>query len=64
MATLTPMNEGDDEVETDGEDLELDQLGADLETVEAALTALDDDDLAEAEKLASSLAEPTPAIDD
>ncbi len=64
MATLTPMNEGDDEVETDGEDLELDQLGADLETVEAALTALDDDDLDEAEKLASSLAEPTPAIDD
>ncbi len=64
MATLTPMHEGDDEVETDGEDAELDQLGADLETVEAALTALDADDLDEAEKLASSLAEPTPAVDD
>jgi len=57
------MQEGDERPDTD-EDSELDQLGADLGTVEAALAALDADDLDEAEALTASLSDPTEAIDD
>ena len=64
MATLSPMQEGDEEPDPDSEEAELDQLGADLGTVEAALAALDADDLDEAEALAGSLPESTEAIDD
>lgn len=57
------MQEGDEKPDTD-EESELDQLGADLGTVEAALAALDADDLDEAEALTASLSDPTEAIDD
>ncbi len=68
VAHAEPATEQDSESEAVVSDPELDQLEADLDSVEAALGALDGDDLDRAEELAASLVdrpeESTPITDD
>ena len=46
-----------------GNDIELDQLESDLESVDAALRALDSDEIDQAEALAAALIDEAPAED-
>lgn len=52
-----PADEAVSEDTVEGSDTELDEIAADLDTVEAAMKAIDGDDMDAAERLTASLAD-------